>query len=158
MFHDNAGRSQTGGKLETPVDPGPCVDAKLEAFIDREVRLHVKIVEAIRRLAPRAIILEHLEADTFTPQIKRLLGVDYDASRVFEEYNASVSAAARRAGAVAVDFNRPFTRDTVSLCRYTGLCPSEPGLEPDGHPSDAGYAKIADLDLKALVRSARARQ
>ena len=45
----------------------------------------------------------------------------------------------------------------VEAVRYTGLCPSEPGLEPDGHPSDAGYAKIADLDLEALLRAARAR-
>jgi lysophospholipase L1-like esterase len=146
------------GNFEAPVDPGPCVDANLEAFIEGQVRLHVETVRAIRRAAPRAIVLVHLEPDIITAQSSSF-GVYYDASGVVEEYNASVSAAVRHAGAVAVDFNRPFTRSRASLCRYTGLCNVDPGGQPnpDGHPSDAGYAKIAELDFSALLRAVAAR-
>ncbi len=144
------------GDLEAPVDPGPCVDANLETFIDTQVRLHVNTVREIRSVVPEAIVLVHLEADILSPQSGLLLDAYYDASRVVEEYNASVSAAVRRAGAFAVDFNRPFTRTRASLCRYTGLCgvDADGQPDPDGHPSDAGYAKIAELDFVTLLRAA----
>ena len=147
------------GVDDSIVDPAPCVDRNLDAFIDAQLRLYRSVLRGIHQAAPHAIIVVHLEADIFTPQTERLLGLFYDASRAVGEYNASVGAVAREYGAVTVDFNRPFTRNRASLCRYTGLCLVDPAgqPQPDGHPSDAGYAKIAELDLQALVRGARAR-
>ena len=108
-------------------------------------RTYAKLVARVRALQPHAAIVCCGVPDVGLSPL--FTGADHDAVTSLSRANdAAIRAVARRAGAAFVDLYATTLREHGAVNRFLS--------EDRFHPSDAGYAELADAVAPALLRAA----
>ena len=120
------------------------------SLADIQARL-TRILRELRAAAPDAeiIVLQSYNPLTFFVQ-------DPIPDAVFSALNGVIGAAAASAGARTADvfavFNNPNppppATELTNICMWTLICTDSP-IAPDGHATDSGYRKMADIFWEA---------
>ena len=120
------------------------------SLADIQARL-TRILRELRAAAPDAeiIVLQSYNPLTFFVQ-------DPIPDAVFSALNGVIGAAAASAGARTADvfavFNNPNppppATELTNICMWTLICTPSP-IAPDGHATDSGYRKMADIFWEA---------
>jgi lysophospholipase L1-like esterase len=112
---------------------------------DDFARTYAQLVARVRALQPRAAVVCCGVPDVGLSPL--FTGADHDAvTRLARADDAAIRAAARRAGAAFVDLYATTLREHGDVNRFLS--------EDRFHPSDAGYAELADALAPALLRAA----
>lgn len=128
----NAFVASCNGNVQCIVDGAPAAIARVAGNLQN-------ILQALRSAAPDAdlVVIGAYDAN---------LGAFQLTGPIFTALNQAMAAAAQTARAEFVDPMPVFDADGgAALCTYTLLC-----RDRDAHPSDAGYAALADL-VEAVV-------
>jgi lysophospholipase L1-like esterase len=108
-------------------------------------RTYAGLVARVRALQPRAALVCCGVPDVGLSPL--FTGADHDAvTRLSRENDGAIRAVARRAGAAFVDLYATTLRQHGDVNRFLS--------EDRFHPSDAGYAQLADALAPALLRAA----
>jgi lysophospholipase L1-like esterase len=128
----NAFVASCNGNVQCVIDGAPAAIAKLAGNLRN-------ILQTLRSTAPDAdlVVIGAYDAN---------LGAFELTGPIFRAINQAMADAARATGSAYVDPMPVFDADGgAALCTYTLLC-----RDGDAHPSDAGYAVLADLTQAAL--------
>jgi lysophospholipase L1-like esterase len=108
-------------------------------------RTYASLVARVRALQPHAALVCCGVPDVGLSPL--FTGADHDAvTRLSRQNDAAIRAIAQRAGATFVDLYATTVREHGDMNRYLS--------EDRFHPSDAGYAELADALAPALLRAA----
>jgi lysophospholipase L1-like esterase len=108
-------------------------------------RTYAELVARTRALQPHAAIVCCGVPDVGLSPL--FTGVDHDAvTKLSRENDAAIRAVARRANAAFVDLYATTLREHADVNRFLS--------EDRFHPSDAGYAELANALAPALLRAA----
>lgn len=128
-------RSDCGGNTPAGI---ACVTQKLPATLKQMGTNLGMVLGALRQAAPSAeiIVLQYYDPVAADPTLRPI------SNQVAQALNGVIATAAAATGARLADAYTPFNvvpNQTASVCRLTLICtPTQ-----DIHPSDAGYAVIA---------------
>lgn len=112
---------------------------------DSFARTYANLVARVRALQPHAAIVCCGVPDVGLSPL--FTGADHDAvTRLSRQNDTAIRAVARRAGAAFVDLYATTLRQHGDVNRFLS--------EDRFHPSDAGYAQLADALAPALLRAA----
>ena len=112
---------------------------------DDFARTYANLVARVRALRPNAAIVCCGVPDVGLSPL--FTGADHDAvTRLSRENDAAIRAVARRTGAAFVDLYATTLREHGDVNRFLS--------EDRFHPSDAGYAELANALAPALLRAA----